>query len=142
MKIYTMGYGTKGWTPFVLKIKAIGLHARIVDIRFKPSSRNAAWRQRALRNSLGGYYIHIKGFGNENFRGGAIKLHNPDVGLEVIKQILDAQYAAILMCVCKNLETCHRLPVAELVAHHFGLSIEHLPPPAQPTMTGFQLLLF
>ncbi len=109
--IYTIGYSGRSLRSIVEIAEA--LDATLVDIRFSPASRNPDFSGKRLREALGERYVHLKAFGNENYRNdGPIKLVDPDAGVEALKAIGGA---VLLMCVCAQYHTCHRRAVAEFL---------------------------
>ncbi len=132
MKIYTLGYS--GWRPEAVRAQAETLDAVVVDVRWSPRSRNPQWTRKRLTELLGARYRHVKAFGNLNYKGGPIKLANPEAGLAEIRPILEAGQPVILMCVCKEVERCHRQDVAAYLVAHLGedVVVKHLTPPPPP----------
>lgn len=122
--VYTIGYAGK--TPAQIKELAEQLGAVVVDIRFSPFSRNPVWSGKQLRLSLGDRYVHLRAFGNANYKGGPISIVDYAAGKAFL---LDMDKPAILMCVCKDPLTCHRTTVAaKLLAD--GLEVTELDRPA------------
>ncbi len=113
--IYTVGY--MGLSVERLKAEAQMLGAVVVDVRYRPYSRNAAWNRPRLEGSLGGerrYFWAGETLGNVNYKGGPVKLANPGPGVQLVTGILDHK-PVILLCVCKSHKGCHRTDVARLV---------------------------
>ena len=109
--IYTLGYSGRSLASLVDLVQ--GLNAVLVDIRFSPASRNPDFSGRRLREALGEQYVHLKAFGNENYRnGGEVKLVDPSAGVAALRGI---DQPVILMCACAHYHTCHRRSVAELL---------------------------
>lgn len=123
--ICTFGY--YGFAPEDLARIVANLDAKLIDIRYSPRSRNPGWNGVALQRLLNGAYLHDPNLGNENYKnGGPIKLHAPDLSIGSIRNIL-AVRPVILLCVCPNVEKCHRKPAAEYLARHIiGADIIHL----------------
>ncbi len=136
MTIYTLGYS--GWTVDEIAACLERLDAVAVDVRMSPRSRNPAYSGKRLRESLGDRYRHIRGFGNINYRGGEIVLHDWAGGLEEVLAILSTGRSVVLMCACADLNVCHRKVVAERLAGLEGADVIHLTPadakPSQPTL--------
>jgi hypothetical protein len=128
IKIYTAGYGA-GWTPEQLKHKAEELDAVVIDTRLNPRSSSLQWDRKSLKKLLGFRYQHEGRFGNLNYKGGPIRLMDPAGALAGLVPKLLESNSTILLCGCRNVDTCHRKTVAELLAERFGLPIEHLAPP-------------
>lgn len=109
--IYTLGYGSCGTAENLQQI-AQEHGAFVVDIRWSPRARRPEFAEANLKKLLGVKYMHVKGYGNENFRGGPIKLHNPDSAAMQIAPLLQTN-AVILLCACGKPDECHRTPAAE-----------------------------
>jgi hypothetical protein len=99
----------------------------VVDIRFKPFSRQPEWNKSALEQYFPPLtYYSLPNFGNVNYKnGGPIHLSAPGTGLVELKPIL-ARNPVILLCACHQLETCHRKVVAEELAKRLEVEVEHL----------------
>jgi len=122
--IYTFGYG--GATPDDLMTHVKERRAIVVDVRYSPRSRNPDWSRKRLTERFGGRYMHVKTLGNKNFKGGPIKLHDPESAVEELAPILE-KVNVILICVCKDVDKCHRKDAAEVLAEALGAEIVHLP---------------
>jgi hypothetical protein len=94
--IFTVGYS--GLAPTRLKRIAEALDADVIDCRFKPTSRNASYRQGPLRALLGERYI----WAGDKLGGMG---HVTGEGLKFIK---DRKRNSILMCMCHAPGDCHR----------------------------------
>lgn len=57
--------------------------------------------------------------------GEGIVLHQPDIGVNYVVKRLQSQ-DVVLMCGCKDVHTCHRRDVAELVQADCGCAVVHL----------------
>lgn len=145
--LYTIGY--TGISAQDLKNAAIANDWQIVDIRFTPASRNPVWSRLRLTELMGERYTHLKELGNVNYKnGGPIQLVNPASGAAVIRGYLLVR-PVVLMCVCADVETCHRKNAAEYLAEALGETITHLTPvdlraslPTPPPPPIQQLKLF
>jgi hypothetical protein len=124
--INTAGY--QGSSPDILKGYVDSLGAILIDIRFRPYSRDPRWNQAAIRNLVGDdRYLWMHELGNTNYKsGGPIHLYQPHLAVPRIRQFL-AQQPVILLCCCWNVETCHRKNAAEYLAEQLGAGVEHLP---------------
>lgn len=120
--IITAGYASR--TPEGLKAFAESLGAAIVDIRFSPRSRNAQWNWRALNAGLGERYHHVKALGNKNYKGGPIEILAPRDGEAQVKEILQTWSHVILLCLCRDLDKCHRKVVAEFLSERLSVGWE------------------
>jgi len=108
------GIGYSGRAPVEIHRLALQLNAVVVDIRLSPRSRKPGWNKGRLTTMLGDRYLHLPELGNLNYKGGDILLKDPDVGIAVVVRELEHR-AVILMCVCGELQKCHRLVVANLL---------------------------
>lgn len=137
--IYTLGY--TGVKVDKLHVWAQAHHATIVDVRISPRSRNPVWNKGRLSEALGATYVHLPELGNVNYKGGPIQLKAPQVGTQKAQMLLQ-KGAILLMCVCKDWETCHRNTAAALLSEASGQEIHHLTveeinsygDPEQPTL--------
>lgn len=120
--VYTVGYAN--CTVEQLKAKVDELGARLIDVRFSPFSRDSSYTRWNLQKVFGPSYVWVKDFGNENYKGGPIKLHAPDSGVFEIEPLLDVQ-PIVLMCMCRDVERCHRKTVADLFLER-GHTVVHL----------------
>lgn len=118
--LYTFGY-LKGNTSRVLaELKRTS--TPLVDVRYNPVSSHWEWNRSYLEQS-GYLYYWVKELGNElyktaltgNFKEPLIKLHNPDLGLKRLKEILERTRKAAIFCACTG-KGCHRFEVAEQAA--------------------------
>jgi uncharacterized protein (DUF488 family) len=133
-KVYTLGYA--GVTVDELKAVAEALDATIFDVRYSPQSRNPTFRLAHLKKELGDRYHWLRAFGNVNYRnGGEILLEDPSAGMLAVHQ---SQKPVILMCACRDYDTCHRKTIAEFLTE-YAFQVQEIDPkqykPAhQPTL--------
>lgn len=124
--LYTLGYS--GLTPADLRELAETRDLVVLDIRYSPRSRRPEWTRARLSALLGARYVHLPELGNLNYKGdGPIVLADPQEGVRRAAQYL-AQGDALLLCACRDLATCHRLPAGELLAGATGATLVHLTP--------------
>jgi len=121
--LYTAGY--TGLKPDQLKATAERLGAVVADIRFRPFSRNPAWSKVNAEKVLGARYVWVKGLGNKNYKGGPIAFDDLESGISLVGTLLETQ-PVILLCVCPDVETCHRKTAAEKLAEAIGCEVKHL----------------
>jgi uncharacterized protein (DUF488 family) len=122
--LYTLGY--TGIKPAQLLAKAIELQAIVIDTRYSPRSRTPQWNGMELARLLGQRYQHLPALGNVNYKtAGPIEINLPKVGTQQMISILNDQ-AAILLCACPDVSTCHRKIVAEMVQAACGCEVIHL----------------
>jgi uncharacterized protein (DUF488 family) len=139
--LYTLGYS--GWTPEAIQAEARARNAVVCDIRYSPASRHPQWSKRQLAQLLGARYQHVQALGNRNFKsGGPIELADYEAGKQAIAEIPATGESAILMCVCKDVATCHRRTAAEQLAADLGETVTHLAPPKKQRTQEAQGRLF
>jgi uncharacterized protein (DUF488 family) len=129
--LYTVGYSN--WTPPTLCAAVTRLGAILADIRYQPASRwQPRWNRRALAAALGTQYVHLKALGNVNYKQRIpVELLDYATGKAAVEALLAAGQPVILMCMCRGLDTCHRLVVAELLRVDLGLEATELLPSGQ-----------
>lgn len=124
MHLFTYGY-TGGSLQDLLRYAAEG--ALILDIRYSPGSRVPAWRKELLQAALGDRYEWCQALGNENYRGGPIKIANPQYGFRILRERLSTSYPVILLCACGDWHFCHRRTVTEMAVSSIpGVTVRHL----------------
>ena len=121
-QVYTFGYSGRKLSDLVTLAEE--LDATVFDIRYSPRSRAPQWNKSSLMAALGDRYRHCRDFGNINYRGGPIELVNYEAGKQAIEQ---SDRAVILMCMCKDLRSCHRNHVAERLAAE-GFKVKEVAP--------------
>ena len=121
--LYTAGY--TGLRPNELKATAKRLGAVVADIRLRPFSRNPAWSRVNISQTLGDRYHHVQALGNRNYKSGPIDLIDVEAGISLVGTLLETQ-PVILLCVCPNVEMCHRKTAAEKLAEAIGCEVKHL----------------
>lgn len=129
--IYTAGYSGKSAAQ--LQEKARELNAPVLDIRLVPWSQwQFEWRRYALEQRFGakGYFV-LSAWGNLNYkpedRSKGYAPQDWDAGMRIFQAILSSTGAEnfILLCGCREYETCHRRVVAERL-REAGYSVEEL----------------
>ena len=137
--IYTVGY-SRLREPRRLLALLDELDALVLDVRLKPWTRFEGWSKKDLETLCGARYRWIEAFGNDNYAGGDVQLHDPARGLAEVGPLL-ATHSVILLCGCADPTRCHRGPVAAVLAAATGCPIVHLdgrepgrddPPPGDP----------
>lgn len=139
---YLAGY--LGHTPAELLARARDIDAFIVDIRFNPHSRLPEWRKGRLESFCCGRYFECPELGNVNYKnGGPIKIKELGSGIEQVSRLAamrtskgDCNQGAttnlptplfayhynpkpqpmILLCACREADTCHRKVVGNALA--------------------------
>ncbi len=115
-KLYTLGYLAPDAQSRLDALLADG-HTYLVDIRYHAVSRKPGWSGGALRKKYGNLYRPLSCLGNANYNrpDRVIEISMPEVGIPLVTSILRKGYNLILLCACKEYETCHRKVVVELV---------------------------
>lgn len=126
--IYTAGYGA-GWSPTMLAEVLTQHGAILLDIRLKAWSNTPHWQRPALFEFFGPTrYMHVPALGNCNYNnGGEIALLAPEAGIRIVGNQL-TRHSVVLLCGCRNAETCHRKVAAELLHEALGAPVVHLEP--------------
>jgi hypothetical protein len=88
----------------------------LADVRFRPYSREPEWRREMLEPVCGGKYRWFRSFGNANYQGADVRLHDPERGLEHMLPRLQRNEVIIVLCACRSLARCHRRDVLKFVA--------------------------
>lgn len=120
--IYDLGYQTvKDPEVFLRAVAAID--AVVIDVRFSPYSRNPAWNKLSLQRKLVERYVHVAELGNINYRDWSAEIEIKDLagGLRYVEHHLQHN-DIILLCACKDRETCHRKLIADACAETLGLA--------------------
>ena len=117
--LYTFGYTTPGTGPAIEQL--VALDVSIADIRYSPNSRVQKWRKSSLQNWLGDHYLHIRELGNVNYNqpGAPIQLFQSENGVSLVSERLQRGQHLALMCMCREVEECHRLEAAREVQVQF-----------------------
>ena len=112
--IYTVGY-SRLREPRRLLVLLDELDALVLDVRLKPWTRFEGWSKKDLEALFGTRYRWIEAFGNDNYAGGDVRLHDPARGLAEVSPLL-ATHSVILLCGCADPTRCHRSTVAAVLA--------------------------
>lgn len=120
--LYTFGYS--GRLPDQLQALVEQLDAVVVDIRFSPRSRIPDWNGGRLQKLLGKRYRHLRALGNRNYKGGPVEFVDLAAGVVEVGELL-RQQPVVLLCVCADVQRCHRLLAAEAIAARYGVIVEH-----------------
>ncbi len=122
--LYTLGYATLG-AMAELEERMRDVRVLLIDIRVRPQSRWwPVWNKKQLRARWAGRYTHEKRLGNINYRDRSLPvvLHGPNVeqAIEGAVGLLKVGFSLVLLCACKDYETCHRKVVAEMIQQVMG----------------------
>lgn len=151
MTIYTLGYN--GWKIEEVEAVLAQLDAILVDVRMVPRTRwTPQWNGSVLHDRLGDRYVWLKQFGNRNYKGTVDQIEIADFPTgerrlrELIKKgsddsaaipatapalpsVSEAGKSIILMCGCRDVNVCHRKPLAEWLANVWKAEVVHLTHP-------------
>ena len=84
----------------------------LLDIRYSPRSRRPGFSRSGFERAIGDRYAHLPELGNVDYKGDTITISDPEVGLEVVRQIAEEIDGPIfLMCACEDAVNCHRSDV-------------------------------
>ena len=127
MTLYTYGYEKQTLEDLISTAEQ--LNAKVVDVRYRPTSKNEQWTGSWLKAVLGKRYLHCDLLGNRNYKSNTISLVNEHGGLAFLKQGLDKGKTIILLCMENNPKGCHRTYIAKKMMDMVpGLEIEHILP--------------
>ena len=117
--LYTFGYATLGAAAELEQVMH-DASVLLIDIRLRPQSRWwPVWNKQQLRARWGSRYTHEKKLGNDNYRERSLPvvLHGPapEQSIAGIAALVQHGYSIVLLCACKDYETCHRKVVAEMI---------------------------
>jgi uncharacterized protein (DUF488 family) len=117
MQIFTAGY--KNFSFYQFRDKVRSLNALVVDVRFYPHTLLPFWDIDFLKTSLKHQYLHLKEFGNKEFRNeGEFIIADIESGVEKMVELAREWDTFILLCACQDREKCHRKLVAERLENH------------------------
>lgn len=110
--IYTIGYRILDNVSSLSRLAEL-TGAPIVDIRFNPFTSKEFNRYRlGDQAKINGWsYYWIKELGNENYRGGNIRIHALHLGLKKMGVLIERHKSIVLMCCCESPLLCHRSTV-------------------------------
>ena len=117
--LYTLGYATPGAAAELEQVMH-DASVLLIDIRERAQSRWwPVWNKKQLRARWGSRYTHEKQLGNINRRDRSLPVvfHGPapEQSIAGIAALLQQGYSVVLLCACKEYETCHRKVVAEMI---------------------------
>lgn len=117
-KLYTFGYLAGDWERLTALLDAP--MSVVLDVRFSPYSRVKGYNKYEFEKMLGGQYRWVQDLGNENYKGGPIKLKNERAGVKLVRDLLAQGYVVVLMCACADVAACHRTYIARKVDETMG----------------------
>lgn len=124
--LYTFGYTMLCAEAIIEQLVSLGV--LITDIRYSANSHVAKWRGAQLQKQLGEHYLHLQALGNVNYnRPGGIQLYQPEIGVDLAGERLRQGQHLAFMCVCRELDGCHREVAAQRMLEQFpALRVVHL----------------
>lgn len=117
-RLYDVGYQEVKFDLLEKVLKYTG--AVLVDVRFAPTSGNAAFRKETLQKNLGSAYEHVHDLGNANYRGVETVIVNLEAGCKRVVEILKNR-PAILMCACWKRSECHRMNAVNFLSDMYAV---------------------
>ncbi|MCS7301809.1 MAG: DUF488 domain-containing protein [Fimbriimonadales bacterium] len=135
----TVGY--QGWrTPDALYCALTRAYTRwvLVDVRYRPQSPNPNWRRETLQRVFSDRYRLLPEWGNAAHASGGVRIVDYEAGKAEIRALLHAGITPVLLCACRDWETCHRRVVAERFAQETGVAVQHLTPMQETTPSLFE----
>ncbi len=144
MILYTYGYNSERGTE---ELKAVMAKpgAVLVDVRFSPWGRPGT-RKMDFERQYPRRYLWVKALGNENYKGGEIRIHQPAAGIRQVLHLMQIGRTVVLMCACPTPGPCHRSVVAQMIRDAYAgeMTITHLgagpgrsaPKPEPPGLFG------
>lgn len=126
MKLYTIGY--VGRTPDALMRALDELpNALLVDVRLVPFARDREWARPALARRFRSRYLHVRAFGNVNYKRDDVPVQLEDAprGVRTVLAATRPMLAAgeptvVLLCACRRRAGCHREDVAAELVRQLG----------------------
>ncbi len=117
--LYTLGYAMPGAADELEQVMQDAL-VLLIDIRERAQSRWwPMWNKKQLREKWGSRYTHEKKLGNVNRRDRSLLIvlrgPHPEQAIAGMVALLCHGYSLVLLCACKDYETCHRKVVAEMI---------------------------
>jgi len=109
---YTFGYHGQRSAHLHRFIRGIG--GVLADIRCSRQSAQPGWSEGDLVAMFKQHYLRLPQLGNENYKGGEIKIAAPTAGITIVKTLLECS-PVVLLCQCQHLEGCHRNVVGHLL---------------------------
>jgi uncharacterized protein (DUF488 family) len=116
--IYTIGYASPGAGAHVDHLMQ-DEQIILLDVRLSPRSRwQPAWNRHALEATYGPRYQWDRRLGNLNYQERTRGIELAEGHLDAAQDaavLLSAGTSLIVLCACKDAQTCHRTLVAKLI---------------------------
>ncbi len=113
--IYQVGYHGLNMDKLCAAVRAVD--GVLVDVRRRTGRFH--WKSSDFRAALESRYVHLRGFGNRNYRAPSlpIELHDPTTARNELKHLIGRTgcKSTVLMCACEDYELCHRKAVVEFL---------------------------
>jgi hypothetical protein len=136
--LYDLGYIGCNLPDLTAAVVATG--ATIVDIRFSPFSRNPTWNGSNLVKVFGDQYVHCRSLGNQFYQMTGmenVKFVDLEKGLITIYGLLQ-KGPVFLLCVCRDVNRCHRLLAVQEYEKRTGQASTHIGPEDLKDMAGIK----
>lgn len=123
--LYTWGYAQRTLNDLQALLNQYTI-TKIVDVRRNAWSYNASWRKEVIEKFFGSdRYWHEVSLGNQH-KALPWKRHpNSKKGLNIVCSFLE-QGDVVLICLEKDVNTCHRLEVAQEIQQINSCQLVHL----------------
>lgn len=111
-----VGYADPATDALVVDMLASNPLAVLLDVRLRARSRwYSQWNKTALQVQWGERYVHEPRLGNVNYQypDRPILLAEPEPAASWVITWLQQGYSFLVVCACRNYETCHRKAVVE-----------------------------
>jgi len=117
--LYTLGYAAPDAVAQLEQLMSDPTML-LIDVRISPRSRWwPHWTKQALRARWGTRYSHEKRLGNVNYRDHSQPVElcgpHPEQAIAGAVTLLQHGYSLVLLCACRNEDTCHRTLVAHMI---------------------------
>lgn len=118
VRLQTIGYTEPDAQARIDAFLAQDENAALIDIRLSPRSRwQTAFNKAALEARYPTQYLHVQELGNLNYkdRTRGIDLLDAPSGTRQLLYLIEHGRSLMLLCACKDYESCHRKVVYELL---------------------------
>lgn len=114
MEVYTCSYSVHG--PLIEWLMEHDPLTLFIDTRYKVYSVLPQWQEKTLRERYGKRYRTAGAcLGNLNYKGGPIQIADVEKGIRGLLMYLREGYKLLLVCGCRQYETCHVKVIVELL---------------------------
>jgi uncharacterized protein (DUF488 family) len=143
VKLWTFGYSGKRVEDLAARLEAMP-DAMLIDVRLMPRSRAVEWSGTALHQRFGTRYLHLRQFGNVNYKtNGPILLADAEGGISALANAVctrphpEKRAMVVLLCACLVRAHCHREAVAAILVKQYAAEdAGELYPLADTTLQG------